>query len=63
MPRVNNLDPDDAPLHPPVTYRTVNRLFVPTADTPLVDGSPWLGLAEFQVRNNRTEIIGWREHG
>ena len=60
---VNNLDPDDAPLHPPVAYRTVNRLFVPTADTPLVDDSPWFGWAEFQVRSNRTEIIGWREQG
>ena len=25
---VNNLDPDDAPLHPPVAYPTVNRLYV-----------------------------------
>ena len=60
---VNNLDPDDAPLHPPVAYRTLNRLFVPRTDTPLVDGAPWFGLAEFRVRNNRTEIIGWREQG
>ena len=60
---VNNLDPNDAPLHPPVAYPTVNRLFVPRADTPSVDGSPWFGLAELQVRNNRTEIIDWREHG
>ena len=42
---VNNLDPDDAPLHPPVAYSTINRLFVPRADTPLVDRSPWFGLA------------------
>ena len=60
---MNNLDPNDAPLHPPVAYPTVNRLFVPRADTPLVDGSPWFGLAELRVRNSRTEIIGWREHG
>ena len=33
---VNNLDPDDAPLHPPVAYPTVNHLFVPKADTPPV---------------------------
>ena len=60
---VNNLDPDDAPLHPPVAYPTVNRLFVPTADTPLVEGSPWFGLAELRARSNRTEIVGWKADG
>lgn len=58
---LNNLDPNDAPLHPPVAYPTVNRLIVPRADTPLVADAPWFGLAEFRVRNNRTEIIGWNE--
>ena len=60
---LNNLDPDDAPLHPPVAYPTVNRLFVPIADTPLVERSPWIGVAELRTRNNRTEIIDWIEHG
>lgn len=60
---LNNLDPNDAPLHPPVAYRTVNRLFVPIADTPLVDGSPWFGVAELRDRHGRTEIIGWKKHG
>ena len=60
---VNNLDPNDAPLHPPVAYQTVKRLFVPKADTPVVIGSPWFGLAELRVRNNRTEIIGWKVDG
>ncbi len=55
---VNNLDPNDAPLHPPVAYPTVNRLIVPRADTPLVAGSPWIGVTELRKRNNRTEIIG-----
>ena len=59
----NVLDPDDAPLHPPVAYTTVERHVVPVADTPLVDGSPWFGLAELRERDNRTEIIGWQEHG
>ena len=58
---LNNLDPHDAPLHPPVAYTTVNRLIVPKADTPLVEGSPWFGMAELQERDNRTEIIGWKE--
>lgn len=56
---VNNLDPEDAPLHPPINYPTVNRLFVPRANTPKVDGSPWFGFAELRERNHRTEIIGW----
>ena len=59
---MNNLDPNDAPLHPPLVYPTVNRLFVPKADTPLVNSSPWFGFAELRVRNGRTEIIGWRRH-
>ena len=60
---LNNLDPDDAPLHPPVAYPTVNRLFVPIADPPLVEGSPWIGVAELRTRNHRTEIIDWKELG
>ena len=60
---MNNLDPNDVPLHPPVAYPTVNHLFVPRADTPLVVGSPWFGLAELRERNQRTEIIGWKDLG
>ena len=60
---MNNLDPNDAPLHVPFTNTTVNRLFVPKADTPLVVGSPWFGYAELRERNNRTEIIDWKELG
>ena len=55
----NRLDPDDAPLHPPVAYPTVNRLVVPRADTPQVKDSAWFGFAELRQRNHRTEIIGW----
>ena len=60
---LNNLDPDDAPLHPPVEYPTVRRLIVPRVDTPVVDGAPWFGVAELRTRNHRTEIIDWKEHG
>lgn len=60
---LDNLDPEDAPLHPPVEYPTVPRLIVPKADTPLVEGSTWFGWAELQQRHNRTEIVGWKEHG
>ena len=57
----NNLDPNDAPLHPPIAYPTVDRLIVPRANTPWVDGSPWFGFAELRDRNNRTEIVDWKE--
>ena len=60
---LNRLDPDDAPLHPPVAYSTVGRLVVPRADTPVVVSEPWFGLAELRKRGARTEIVGWREHG
>ena len=59
---LNNLDPEDEPLHPPVAYPTVRRLIVPKADTPLVDGSTWFGWAELRERHNRTEIVGWKGH-
>ncbi len=57
---LNNLDPDDAPLHPPVAYATVGRLYVPRADTPPVGAATWIGFAELRQRNHRTEIIGWK---
>ena len=56
----NDLDPDDAPLHPPVAYTTVARLVVPKADTPPVGASAWIGFAELRQRYRRTEIIGWK---
>lgn len=55
----NNLDPDDAPLHPPVIYPTVGRLVIPRVDTPQVEASTWIGFAELRQRNHRTEIIDW----
>ena len=60
---LDNLDPHDAPLHPPVAYPTVNALFVPRADTPVVTGAPWFGSAELRERGNRTEILSWKSHG
>ena len=56
----NNLDPDDAPLHPPVAYTAVNRLVVPRVDTPFVGAATWIGFAELRQRGQRTEIIGWK---
>lgn len=58
---LDRLDPDHAPLHPPVAYPTADRLglVVPIADTPQVRESPWFGFAELRQRNQRTEITGW----
>lgn len=58
---LNNLDPDDAPLHPPVAYATVERLVVPRANTPRVEHSTWIGFAKLHQLNNRTEIVGWSD--
>ena len=56
---INNLDPIDAPLHPPVAYPTVNRLIVPRANTPSVTDKSWIGIAELQQRQHRFEITDW----
>ena len=60
---INNLDPDDAPLHPPVAYPTIDRLIVPRADAPPVATSPWVGFAELRERRHRTDIVGWHPVG
>lgn len=58
------LDPDDAPLHPPVAY--VSSLdevpiIVPRADTPTVTDSPWIGGVELdRVSDSRIDLIGWQ---
>ena len=59
---LNRLDPDDAPLHPPVAYATVDRLVIPRTDTPRVRESAWSGFAELRQRHHRTEITGWSQH-
>jgi len=58
---LGNLDPADAPLHPPVAYATVSRLVVPRADTPSPGATCWIGYAGLRERGSRTEIIEWRE--
>ena len=59
---LNRLDPDDAPLHPPVAYPTVDRLVVPIANTPRVSESAWFGFAKLRQQQHRTEITGWSQH-
>ncbi len=55
------LDPDDAPLHPPMIYnQRGSTLFVPTADAPPVEGEPWVGFAILDLDSRfHTDIIGW----
>lgn len=56
------LDPEDAPLHPPVAYVTSNATFVARADTPVVepDGPFWIGRATLKrVREGRFDLIEW----
>lgn len=56
------LDPDDAPLHPPVTYASSATKFVARADTPtnFADDGIWIGRADLlKVRDDRFDVIGW----
>lgn len=56
------LDPDDAPLHPPVAYTKSSTKFVVRADTPtgLVDSGIWIGRADLRkVRDERFDLVGW----
>lgn len=58
------LDPEDAPLHPPVPYVSgldEIPIIVPRADTPTVADSPWIGGVELdKVSDSRIDLIGWQ---
>lgn len=56
------LDPDDAPLHPPVAYPTSTIRFVFNCDAPNLDeqNSVWVGRADLsKKREGRFDVIGW----
>lgn len=56
------LDPDDAPLHPPVAYTTSSTTFVVRADTHtgIDDDGIWIGRADLRkVRDDRLDLVGW----
>ena len=58
------LDPDGAPLHPPVAYSSSpdSVLFVPRANVPLSQPSTWIGLAILApISDARIDIVGWSE--
>lgn len=56
------LDPDDAPLHPPIAYTTSSTMFVTRANTPIgiADKGIWIGRADLRkVRDGRFDVVGW----
>lgn len=56
------LDPDDAPLHPPIAYTSSSTRFVVRADTPtgIADDGIWIGRADLRkVRDDRFDLVGW----
>jgi hypothetical protein len=56
------LDPDDAPLHPPVAYPTSNTRFVFDCDAPNLagQGSVWIGRADLsKKREGRFDVVNW----
>lgn len=56
---LNNLDPNDAPLHPPVAYPSNKDLpvFIPTVDTPVFTEPFWYGFAKLEIFNEKSIII------
>ena len=60
---VGELDPDDAPLHPPVAYpsgRDEVPMIIPRADTPQVVDEPWIGGVELdKISQTRIDLVGW----
>ena len=56
------LDPDDAPLHPPVAYTGSSTKFVIRANTPteIADDAIWIGRADLRKgRDDRFDLVGW----
>lgn len=54
------LDPDDAPLHPPIAYAEVSTRVVVRADAPDTGGAVWIGRADLEpVNADRRDLVGW----
>ncbi|MBW1668957.1 MAG: patatin-like phospholipase family protein [Deltaproteobacteria bacterium] len=63
---LNQLDPEGAPLHPPVTYTSSDPgiTVIPTINAPKTEGVPWLGLAHLnRIHDKCVEIVNWTEFG
>ncbi len=61
----NELDPDDAPLHPPVVYNLALSNFtiaIRENVPPEAEGAFWLGTASLRfVHETRYDLVGWHE--
>ena len=60
----NELDPNDAPLHPPIEYPSSDTRFVVEIDTPEIDKGAnfWMGAAKLKKRNKYTyDLSEWTE--
>lgn len=58
------LDPEDAPLHPPVAYGKSSTNFVIHASAPEISDTDayWLGRADLEkIRDNRFDVTGWTQ--
>ncbi|SFM21990.1 integrative and conjugative element protein, VC0181 family [Desulfomicrobium norvegicum] len=56
------LDPDDAPLHPPVAYTTSKTQFIFNCDAPNLEADSrfWIGRADLiKKREGRFDVIAW----
>lgn len=56
------LDPEDAPLHPPIAYSSSNTQFVFDCDTPNLEGqdSVWIGRVDLRKkREGRFDVVNW----
>ncbi|HBQ58624.1 MAG TPA: hypothetical protein DD671_03105 [Balneolaceae bacterium] len=60
---LNELDPEGAPLHPPVAYTRIGETstIVVKKDTPKFNNEHWCGLAHLnKVNPKRFDLIGWQ---
>jgi len=59
---INDMDPIEGPLHPPVNITDYNQIpFVIQANCPVEAGESWFGLAEILEYPNRFELVGWND--
>ena len=59
---INDMDPVEGPLHPPVNIIDYNQKpFIIRANCPVEAGEYWLGLAELLKLPNRFELVGWND--
>ncbi len=56
------LDPADAPLHPPFVLAIFGTPIIVRGDTPVVTDQAWVGFAELGVRStNRIDLVAWHD--